>query len=49
MKHIGWCLDNIQIVMKDMPKELTSEYDKVSKELRLARQCLEKLNHTTET
>lgn len=31
------------------PKELTAEYDAVAKELRLARQALEKLNHTTET
>jgi len=28
MKHIGWCLDNIQIAMMDMPKELTSEESK---------------------
>ena len=30
------------------PKELTAEYDKSAKELRLARQTLEKINHTTE-
>lgn len=30
------------------PKELTAEYDAVAKELRLARQHLEKVNHTTE-
>ena len=29
------------------PKELTSEYDSVAKELRLARQTLERINHTT--
>ncbi len=29
-------------------KELTSEYDKTAKELRLAQQALEKANHTTE-
>ncbi len=28
--------------------ELTAEYDKTAKELRLAQQCLEKANHTTE-
>lgn len=30
------------------PKELMAEYDKAAKELRLARQALEKINHTTE-
>ena len=30
------------------PKELTAEYDALAKELRLARQHLEKVNHTTE-
>ena len=30
------------------PKELTAEYDAVAKELRLARQALERANHTIE-
>jgi vacuolar-type H+-ATPase subunit I/STV1 len=29
--------------------ELTSEYDKCAKELRLAQQTLERVNHTTDT
>lgn len=28
MKHIGWCLEKIQIAFKKMPKELTSEDSK---------------------
>ncbi|MBU2640072.1 MAG: hypothetical protein KKG75_05220 [Nanoarchaeota archaeon] len=29
MKHIGWCLDQIQIAMMPMPKEVISPEDKV--------------------
>jgi len=28
MKHIGWCLDKIQIVMADIPREVISQQDK---------------------
>jgi len=28
MKHIGWCLDQIQIVMADIPKKVISQKDK---------------------
>ena len=31
------------------PKELMAEFDKNSKELRLAQQTLERINHTTDT
>lgn len=29
MKHIGWCLDQIQIVMMDMPRQLTTPATKI--------------------
>jgi len=28
MKHIGWCLDQIQIVMSNIPRKLNSQKDK---------------------
>jgi len=28
MKHVGWCLEKIQIAFRNMPKELTSEDSK---------------------
>lgn len=30
MKHIGWCLDKIQVAFMHMPKDVTSEEDKIA-------------------